>query len=133
MRANWLSDTVNTTMSESAARAPFQQAGIRIEKLEEFEQLRSALARIFAPAGVVGFLKLLQRKNVPIRDFPRVLREKLLEKSDVNLGRSGKTAQQLYDALPLSDQAQMREFYLTTLESVDATLRNKFNKLYRYY
>jgi hypothetical protein len=133
MRANWLSDTVNTTMSESAARAPFQQAGIRIEKLEEFEQLRSALARIFAPAAVISFLKLLQRKNVPIRDFPRVLHEKLLEKSDASLGRSGKTAQQLYDALPLSDQAQMREFYLTTLESLDATLRNKFNKLYRYY
>jgi hypothetical protein len=133
MRAYWLSDTVNITMSESAARTPFQQAGIRIEKLEEFEQLRSALARIFAPGAVISFLKLLQRKNVPIRDFPRVLREKLLEKSDASLGRSGKMAQQLYDALPLSDQAQMREFYLTTLESVDATLRNKFNKLYRYY
>ena len=120
-------------MEQPTARTPFQQAGIRIEKLDEFEQLRSALARIFAAAGVVNFLKLLQRKNVPIRDFPRVLREKLLEKSDAALGRGGKTAQQLYDALPLNDQAQMREFYLTTLESVDATLRNKFNKLYRYY
>ena len=120
-------------MSESVERTPFQQAGIRIEKLEEFEQLQSALARIFAPAAVISFLKLLQRKNVPIRDFPRVLREKLLETSDASLKRSGKSAQQLYDALPLSDQAQMREFYLTTLESVDATLRNKFNKLYRYY
>jgi hypothetical protein len=120
-------------MEQPTTRTPFQQAGIRIEKLDEFEQLRSALARIFAPAGVVGYLKLLQRTNVPIRDFPPVLREKLLEKADASLGRSGKTAQQLYDALPLSDQAQMREFYLTTLESVDATLRNKFNKLYRYY
>ena len=133
MRAYWLSDTVNTSMEQPTARTPFQQAGIRIEKLDEFEQLRSALARIFAPAGVVSFFKLLQRKNVPVRDFPRVLREKLLEQSDATLGRSGKTAQHLYDALPLSDQAQMREFYLTTLESVDATLRNKFNKLYRYY
>ncbi len=124
---------MNTLIEQPTTRTPFQQAGIRIEKLDEFEQLRSALTRIFAPAGVVGFLKLLQRKNVPIRDFPRVLREKLLEKSDANLGRGGKTAQELYDALPLSDQAQMREFYLTTLESVDATLRNKFNKLYRYY
>ena len=119
-------------MEQPTTRTPFQQAGIRIEKLDEFEQLRSALARIFAPAGVVGFLKLLQRKNVPIRDFPRVLREKLLEKSDVNLGRSGKTAQQLYDALPLSDQAQMREFYLTLLEAVDLPLREKYKKLYRY-
>jgi hypothetical protein len=120
-------------MDESVGRAPFQQAGIRVEKLDEFEQLRSAMTRIFATADVEQFLRLLQRKNVPIRDFRRLLREKLLEQSDAKLGRSGKSAQQLYDALPVSDQAQMREFYLTTLESVEAGLRNKFNKLYRYY
>ena len=120
-------------MDQSVERAPFQQAGIRVEKLDEFEQLRSAMTRIFASADVEKFLRLLQRKNVPIRDFHRLLREKLLEQSDAKLGRSGKTAQQLYDALPVSDQAQMREFYLTTLESVEAGLRNKFNKLYRYY
>jgi hypothetical protein len=120
-------------MDESVGRAPFQQAGIRVEKLDEFEQLRSAMTRIFASADVEKFLRLLQRKNVPIRDFHRLLREKLLEQADVTLARSGKSAQQLYDALPVSDQAQMREFYLTTLESLDATLRNKFNKLYRYY
>ena len=120
-------------MDEPVGRAPFQQAGIRVEKLDEFEQLRSALVRIFASPDVERFLRLLQRKNAPIRDFQRIMREKLLEQSDAKLARSGKTAQQLYDALPMSDQAQMREFYLTTLESVDAALRNKFNKLYRYY
>ena len=120
-------------MDESVGREPFQQAGIRVEKLDEFEQLRSAMTRIFASADVEKFLRLLQRKNVPIRDFHRLLREKLLEQSDAKLGRGGKTAEQLYDALPVSDQAQMREFYLTTLESVEAGLRNKFNKLYRYY
>ena len=114
-------------------RVPFQQAGIRVEKLEEFEQLRSALVRVFAPGEVEKFLRLLERKNVPIRDFHRVLREKLLEQSDASLARSGKMAQQLYDALPVSDQAQMREFYLTTLEAVDQPLRERFNKLYRYY
>jgi len=122
---------LNTTMAEE--RAPFQQAGIRVEKLDEFEQLQSAIARAFAPAEAAKYLRLLERKNVPIRDFHRVLRERLLEQADAILGKSGKSAQQLYDALPVSDQAQMREFYLTTLESVDATLRNKFNKLYRYY
>ncbi len=40
---------------------------------------------------------------------------------------------QLYEALTVSDQAQMREFYLTTLEEVDLPLREKFSKLYRYY
>jgi hypothetical protein len=120
-------------MEQSAGRAPFQQAGIRVEKLDEFEQLRSALERIFAPAQVERFLRLLRSRNVPIRDFPRVLSGKLLEKSDASLARGGKTAQQLYEALPVSDQAQMREFYLTTLEAVAQPLREKFNKLYRYY
>ena len=80
-----------------------------------------------------GFLRLLQRKGVPIRDFERVLREKLLEQADASAGKSGKTAKQLYEALTVSDQAQMREFYLTALETVDLVLREKFNKLYRYY
>ena len=120
-------------MDQPVERTPFQQAGIRVEKLDEFEQLRSAIARVFASADVERFLRLLQRKNVPIRDFQRIMREKLLEQSDAKLARSDKTAQHLYDALPVSDQAQMREFYLTTLESVEAGLRNKFNKLYRYY
>jgi hypothetical protein len=120
-------------MLQSEARVPFQRAGIPVDKLEEFGQLRSALARVFAPGAVEGFLRLLQRKGVPIRDFDRVLREKLLEQADGKLAQSGKTAPQLYDALTVSDQAQIREFYLTALEAVDLPLREKFNKLYRYY
>jgi len=45
----------------------------------------------------------------------------------------GLSAQQVYQALPVSDQAQMREFYLSKLEGVDVTLRHKFRKLYQYY
>jgi hypothetical protein len=119
-------------MAESTERIPFQQPVLRIDRLDEFEQFHSALARIFAPAAVEKFLRLLQRKGVPIRDFHRVMREKLLEKSDAALGKS-KGAQQLYDSLTVSDQAQIREFYLTTLEAVDQPLRERFNKLYRYY
>ena len=120
-------------MTQSVERPTFQQASIRIEKLDEFELLHSVLTRIFAPAAVEKFLRLLQRKGVPIRNFDRVLREKLLEKSDATLAKNGKSAQQLYDALTLSDQAQMREFYLTTLEAVDQPQRERFNKIYRYY
>ncbi|MGB8888244.1 MAG: hypothetical protein WCC87_16055 [Candidatus Korobacteraceae bacterium] len=120
-------------MEQPVSRVPFQQAGLAIEKLDEFERLRSALTRVFAAAAVEGFLRLLQRKGVPIRDFDRVHRGKLLEQADPKLAESGKTAQQLYEALTVSDQAQMREFYLTTLEAVDQPLREKFNKLYRYY
>lgn len=124
---------VSTPIEQSGSRQPFQQAGIRVDKLDEYEQLRSALMRIFAPAAVESFLRRLRRKGVPIRDFHRVLRERLLEKSDPTLAQSGSTAQGLYDALTVSDQAQMREFYLTALEAVDQPLREKYSKLYRYY
>ena len=120
-------------MEQSVERVPFQQAGIPIERPGEFEQLRSAMNRVFAAAAVEKFLRLLRRKGVPIRDFQRVLCEKLMERSDAALAQSGKTAQELYDALTVGDQAQMREFYLTALEGVDQPLREKYNKLYRYY
>jgi hypothetical protein len=43
------------------------------------------------------------------------------------------SAWQLYQALPVSDQAQMREFYLSKLEGIDGALRHRFRKLYQYY
>jgi hypothetical protein len=42
-------------------------------------------------------------------------------------------AKGLYEALAMSDQAQIREFYLFRIEGVDAELRTKFQKLYQYY
>jgi hypothetical protein len=124
---------VNAHMTEPGSRVPFQQAGIGVEKREEFEQLHSALERVFSANAVEEFLRLLQRKGAPIRDFDRVLREKLLEQTDQALGKSGRSAQQWYDALSVGDQAQVREFYLTALEAVDLPLREKFKQLYRYY
>ena len=120
-------------MVQPISRAPLQQAGIGVEKLAEFEQLQSALERIFSPGAIESFLRLLQRKGVPIRDFDRVLREKLLEQADQALAKSGQSARQWYDAVSVGDQAQIREFYLTALEAVDLPRRDKFKKLYRYY
>ena len=120
-------------MAQSEVRVPFQQPNLQVEKPEEFEQLRSALARIFASDSVVTFLRMLQRKGVPIRDFDRVLNERLIEAVDTRLAKSGRRAKQLYEAITVSDQAQMREFYFTTLEEVALPLREKFSKLYRYY
>ena len=48
-------------------------------------------------------------------------------------GPSGRSARSLYDSLPVSDQAQMRELYLTALESIELGLREKYSKIYRYY
>jgi len=120
-------------MVDSNSRVPFQQAGIGIEKRAEHAQLQPALERVFSAAGVEKFLRLLQRRGVPIRDFDRVLREKLLEQADRTLSQSGRSAQQWYDALSVGDQAQVREYYLTALEAVDLPLREQFKQLYRYY
>ena len=120
-------------MVDSNSRVPFQQAGIGIEKRAEHAQLQPALERVFSAASVEKYLRLLRRKGVPIRDFDRVLREKLLEQADRTLSQSGRSAQQWYDALSVGDQAQVREYYLTALEAVDLPLREQFKQLYRYY
>jgi hypothetical protein len=120
-------------MGEEVSRPPFQQAGIGIEKRDEYAQLQSGLERVFDAQKVESFLKLLKRKGVPIRDFDRVLRERLLEQVDRELAKSGCSAQQWYNALSVGDQAQVREFYLTALEAVELPRREKFRQIYRYY
>jgi hypothetical protein len=49
------------------------------------------------------------------------------------LAKSGKPAKALYESLTVSDQALMREFYLEQIEKVDAKVRQKYQKVYRYY
>jgi len=105
----------------------FEQAAIKIEKAQEFAGLQTAVERAFLPEKVEQFLKQLDRKGIRVRDFDAVLAQRLLD------GDTAQNAQRLYQALTLSDQAQMREFYLSKLEAVDVALRHKFKKLYQYY
>ena len=112
----------------------FEQAAIKIEKQQEFSKLQGTVEQAFSPEKVEKFLKQVDRKGIRIREFDAVLSARLLE--EVTAGSvAGKelSAWQLYQALPLSDQAQMREFYLSKLETVDTALRHKFKKLYQYY
>jgi hypothetical protein len=112
----------------------FEQAAIKIEKQQEFSKLQGTVEQAFSPDRVEKFLKQLDRKRIRIREFDAVLSARLLE--EVTGGsEAGKelSAWQLYQALPLSDQAQMREFYLSKLETVATALRHKFKKLYQYY
>jgi hypothetical protein len=108
----------------------FEQAVIKIEKAQEFAELRAAVELAFQSAKVERFLKQLERKGIRIRDFDGVLEDRVLETA---VGEPGLNAKRLYQSLPLSDQAQMRELYLSQLESVDQVLRHKFKKLYQYY
>jgi len=112
----------------------FEQAAIKVQKEQEFARLQAAVERAFLPGKVERFLKQLDRKGIRIRDLDAVLAQRVLESlGELRLGESRVEAQQLYASLPLSDQAQMREFYLSKLEGVDTALRHKFKKLYQYY
>jgi hypothetical protein len=57
----------------------------------------------------------------------------VFEAIDATLLKSGVAAKNLYEALTLPDQGQMREFYLSELEQISVPLRHKFHKLYQYY
>jgi hypothetical protein len=107
----------------------FEQAAIKVQKEQEFARLQAAVERAFQPGTIERFLKQLDRKGIRIRDLDAVLAKRLLE----TVGESGLNARELYEALPVSDQAQLREFYLSKLEGVDTALRHKFKKLYQYY
>src|SRR5690242_11638305 len=109
----------------------FQQAQIPVQKLEEFEQLKQAIGRIFAAEALERFYKKLQSKGVRVREFERAMELGIFEPADSR--PSGKTAKQLYGALALSDQALIREFYLERIEQVDARIREKFKAIYCYY
>jgi len=111
----------------------FEQAALKVEKPAEFEELKGVIVRAFAPETVERFLKQVRSNSLRVRAVETVLAKGLLEKVDQTLSKSGKTAQGLYRALTVSDQAQMREFYLLKLEEVATELRTKFQKLYRYY
>jgi len=111
----------------------FEQATIKIEREQEFEELRGIIARVLGSDSVERFLKRLNRDNLRVRDWEAVLAKGILEKVDEESAKSGKTVQSLYEALTVSDQAQMREFYLSKIEEVRPELRAKFHKLYQYY
>ncbi len=108
----------------------FERAPIKVEKEQEFAGLKAAVEQAFLPEKVDRFLKQMDRKGIRVRDFDAVLAQRLLEGV---VGEAGLNAKQLYESLPVSDQAQMREFYLSKLETVDQALRHKFKKLYQYY
>ena len=107
----------------------FEQAAIKVQKEQEFARLQAAVEQAFLPDKVERFLKQLDRKGIRVRDLDAVLAQRVLEA----VGESGLNARPLYEALPVSDQALMREFYLSKLEGIDNALRHKFRKLYQYY
>ena len=113
----------------SAARSAFEQATIRVVKEWEFGELKSAIEQALSADRVVKFLKALDSRGIRVRDLDAILA--------AGCDRPGERRQErgraaLYESLPVSDQAQVREFYLSKIEEVDPALRAKFHKLYQY-
>jgi hypothetical protein len=121
---------LNST-AQVMSNVAFEQAGIKVEKAEEFGRLRGALERAFGRERVEEFLKKLESRRIPVRNFEAMLEKRVLEQVDPALAGTGKGAKALYESLALSDQAQIREFYLVALENVEPVLRRKFQNIYR--
>ena len=105
----------------------FEQAAIKVEKTQEFSRLQAAIEHAFQRERVGQFLKQMDRKGIRIRDFDALLAQRVLDAD------KAQSSEQLYQSLTLSDQALMRELYLSRLEEVDSALRHKFKRLYQYY
>ena len=98
----------------------FEQAAIAVQDEPGYVQLHALIDLAFDSRDVEVFLHRLTRSKLRIRDFDAVLERGLL----------GKEAAQLYNALPVSDQALTRERYLQLVEAVLPDLRQRFSKVY---
>jgi len=109
----------------------FEQATIKVEKQQEFEELQAAIERACAAEKAGGFLRAVKSAGLRVRDVEAVINKGVLDR--VERSASDRAARQLYQELTVSDQAQLREFYLFKIEEIDPKLRAKFHKLYQYY
>ncbi|HEV2709234.1 MAG TPA: hypothetical protein VGU67_03375 [Edaphobacter sp.] len=100
-----------------------EQAVLHVADPEPFGAVKSAIDASFSSGKVAEFLRSLDRSRVRVRDFQTVLSKGLL----------GKAVIAEYGRLGNSDQGQIRELYLASLERVAPELRQRFFKLYAYY
>ncbi len=108
----------------------FEPGVIKVEKEREFGDLKAAIEKVFSADRVTKYLKALDNRKIRVRNLDAVFAAGVI---DAVVGDKAGAARSLYSALPVSDQAQVREFYLSKVEEVDPALRAKFHKLYQYY
>jgi hypothetical protein len=108
----------------------FEQGTLKVEKEREFGDLKLAVEKAFADDRIAKFLKMLASRGIRVRDLDAAFAADAI---DAAAGEKAGTARAWYQSLPVSDQAQVRELYLSKIEEVDPALRAKFHKLYQYY
>ena len=107
----------------------FEQAQIAVQDAAGYERSKTLITDALSSANVDKFLKSVKRAGFKIRDFEKVLNASLLEKA---IGERQGVAATVYQKLPTSDQAQVRELYLVAIEQVASELRRKHQKVYEY-
>jgi hypothetical protein len=107
----------------------FEQATIPIANAEAFGHLKDLVEKALQPANAAKLLAGVAKQGLVVWNVNEVLAKSLLEKA---AGMGVGQAQKWYRELPLSDQAQVRELYLTRVEQVDPELRQKYKKAFRY-
>jgi len=112
------------------ATVKFEQGALKVENERQFGDLKAAIEKALAVDRVAKYLKQLERRNIRVRNLDAAFAADVI---DLAAGDNGGTARSLYGSLSVSDQAQVREFYLSKVEEVDPALRAKFHKLYQYY
>ena len=105
----------------------YTQAQLKVGNEAAFAEFQSVLEAAFGAANVEAFLKSVGKKGLRVRQFEQVRDAGLLDRF-----RGGKSVRELWDALAVSDQSQVRERYLTKLEEVAPEVRQKFATLYQY-
>jgi hypothetical protein len=108
----------------------FEQGVLKVENEREFGDLKTAIEKAFAADRVTKYLKGLDSRKIRVRNLDAVFAADVIDRT---AGDKAGSARSLYRALPVSDQAQVREFYLSKVEEVDPALRAKFQRLYQYY
>jgi hypothetical protein len=101
----------------------FEQAVFAVQNEQGFQQLAQRIEAAFAANRTDLFLASVAGKKLRVRQFEQILDKGLL----------GKDSPELYKALPISDQALIREKYLARIEKVPTELRQRFLKIYAYY
>jgi len=107
----------------------FEQAQIPVQDAENYNKAKALISSALSQANVDKFLKSVKSAGFKIREFEKVLNASLLEKATG--ARQGEAAT-VYQKLPVSDQAQVRELYLVGIEQVATDLRRKHQKVYEY-
>jgi hypothetical protein len=107
----------------------FVQATIKVVDDAGFGELKGFIEGVFSGDRTAKYLKALDNRRIRVRDLHAIFAANVI---DEVAGSKAGTARALYESLPVSDQGQMREFYLSKIEEVDQALRAKFHKLYQY-